>query len=253
MSLRLLEDRVALVTGAGVGIGRATALALARAGATIGVHYHRSAAGAEQTRRDIENAGGRALLLQGDLTDEAQANSVVDRLLAQTGRLEVLFNNAGSPVRMVKIEDCPLELWRQAFDVNATSAFLTTRRAIPHLKKSGRGAIVNNLSLSVQTGGSGGAGAYAAAKGALQVLTRTLARELAPHVRVNAIMPGVIATEHHETFSSPAKMEDYRKQTPLARNGQADEVAQAVVFLASDAASFVTGAILDINGGRFLR
>jgi 3-oxoacyl-[acyl-carrier protein] reductase len=107
--------------------------------------------------------------------------------------------------------------------------------------------------LSIQTGGSGGGGVYAAAKGALQVLTRTLARELAPHVRVNAIMPGVIATAHHEMFSTPAKMEEYKKATPLARNGSADEVAQAVVFLASDAASFMTGAILDINGGRFLR
>ena len=101
--------------------------------------------------------------------------------------------------------------------------------------------------------GSGGGGPYAAAKGALQVLTRTLARELAPKVRVNAIMPGVIATLHHETFSTPAKMEDYKKQTPLARNGVADEVAQAVLFLASDASSFMTGAILDINGGRFMR
>ena len=94
-----------------------------------------------------------------------------------------------------------------------------TRRAIPHLRASGNGSIINNLSLSVQTGGSGGGGPYAAAKGALQVMTRTLARELAPQVRVNAIMPGVIETQHHEIFSTPAKMEDYKKQTPLARNG----------------------------------
>ena len=134
-----------------------------------------------------------------------------------------------------------------------TSAFWVTRRAIPHLRASGKGSIVNNLSLSVQTGGANGAGPYAAAKGALQVLTRTLARELAPAVRVNAIMPGVIETRHHEVFSSAAQMEDYRRQTPLGRNGTAEEVAQAVLFLASDAASFITGAILDINGGRFLR
>src|SRR5262249_6871033 len=120
-------------------------------------------------------------------------------------------------------------------------------------RANGRGSIVNNLTLSVQTGGAGGAGPYAAAKGALQVLTRTLARELAPHVRVNAIMPGVIETRHHDVFSTPERMEEYRRQTPLAPNGQADEVAQAVLFLTSDAASFVTGALLDINGGRFLR
>ncbi|HMC66738.1 MAG TPA: SDR family oxidoreductase, partial [Gemmataceae bacterium] len=100
---------------------------------------------------------------------------------------------------------------------------------------------------------AGGAGPYAAAKGALQVMTRTLARELAPQVRVNAIMPGVIQTRHHEVFSTPERMEEYRKQTPLDRVGTVEEVANAVLFLASDAASFITGAMLDINGGRFLR
>jgi 3-oxoacyl-[acyl-carrier protein] reductase len=178
---------------------------------------------------------------------------VVDRTVAEFGRLDVLVNNAGSPVRMCRIEDCPLDLWRRAFDVNVTSAFLVTRRAIPHLRAGGRGSIVNVLSLSVQTGGSGGAGPYAAAKGALQVLTRTLARELAPQVRVNAVMPGVIETRHHEVFSSPEKMDDYRRQTPLGRNGTAEEVAQAVLFLAGDASGFLTGALLDVNGGRFLR
>src|SRR5205807_72202 len=136
---------------------------------------------------------------------------------------------------------------------NVTAAFLVTRQAIPHLRKSGRGCIINNLSLSIQTGGANGAGPYAAAKGALQVLTRTLARELAPQVRVNAIMPGVIETRHHEVFSAPARMEEYRRQTPLGRNGQAEEVAEAVLFLASDASSFLTGALLDVSGGRFLR
>jgi 3-oxoacyl-[acyl-carrier protein] reductase len=248
-----LADRVALVTGAGVGIGRAAALALARAGAAVGVHYHTSAAGAQETADAIRAAGGTAHLLPGDLTVEADTNAVVDRLVEQAGRLDILFNNAGSPLRMVPLEECPTELWRRVFDVNVTSAFLVTRRAIPHLRRTGNGSIINNLSLSVQTGGSGGGGVYAAAKGALQVMTRTLARELAPSVRVNGIMPGVIATSHHEIYSTPAKMDDYRRQTPLARNGTADDVAQVVLFLAGDAARFMTGALLDINGGRFLR
>ncbi len=248
-----LHSRVALVTGAGVGIGRAAALALARAGATVGVHFHSSADGAAEVVREIEAMGSKAYLLPGDLTSEADADQVVDTLIASAGRLDILFNNTGSPVEMVPIERCTLDHWRRVFDVNMTSAFLVTRRAIPHLRASGHGSIVNNLSLSVQTGGSGGAGPYAAAKGALQVFTRTLAKELAPHVRANAIMPGVIATQHHEKFTTPAKMDDYRAQTPLARNGDADEVADAVVFLASDASRFMTGAILDINGGRFLR
>jgi len=248
-----LQGRVALVTGAGVGIGQAAAIALARAGAFVGIHYHSSADGARQTLQTIRAAGSDGLLLPGDLTREEDANAVVDQLVQAKGRLDILFNNAGSPLRMVPFAEMPLDLWRQVFDVNLTSAFLVTKRAVGHLRASGHGAIVNNLTLSMQTGGSGGAAAYAASKGALHMLTRTLAKELAPQVRTNAIMPGVIETRHHEVYSTPEKLAGYRQQTPLGRNGTADEVAEAVVFLASDAAGFINGAILDINGGRFLR
>jgi 3-oxoacyl-[acyl-carrier protein] reductase len=248
-----LRGRVALVTGAGVGIGRAVAEALAGAGAVVGLHYHQSEAGAREALAAIEANGGRGVLLQGDLSLPEQAARVVDELVAQTGRLDVLVNNAGSPLRRSRIEDCPLELWQQVLAVNLTSAFVVTQRAIPHLRASGRGAIVNNLTLSVQTGGANGAGPYAVAKGGLQVLTRTLARELAPAVRVNAVMPGVIETRHHEQFSTPERMEQYRRETPLGRNGRAEEVAEVVLFLAGDGARFVTGALVDINGGRFLR
>jgi 3-oxoacyl-[acyl-carrier protein] reductase len=248
-----LRSRAALVTGAGIGIGRAVALALGRAGAFVGIHYHTSEREAAETLDNLRASGGNGLLLPADLTVEEQARAVVERLVAETGRLDVLVNNAGSPVQRTRIEDCPTELWHRIFDVNVTSAFLVTRQAIPHLRASGHGSIINNLTLSVQTGGSGGAGVYAAAKGALQVLTRTLARELAPQVRANAIMPGVIETRHHEVFSTPEKMEEYRRQTPLGRNGTAEEVAEAVLFLAGDASRFITGAILDVNGGRFLR
>jgi 3-oxoacyl-[acyl-carrier protein] reductase len=248
-----LKGRVALVTGGAVGIGRAAVLALARAGAIVGIHYHQSKSEAEETAELVRQTDGTAFLLQADLTDEAQANGVVDRLLDQAGRLDILFNNAGSPLARSRIEDCPTELWRRAFDLNVTAAFFVTRRAILALRASGHGCVINNLTLSVQTGGANGAGPYAAAKGALQVLTRTLARELAPEVRVNAIMPGVIETRHHEIFSTPERMEEYRQQTPLGRNGTAEEVAQVVLFLASDASSFLTGALLDVNGGRFLR
>lgn len=248
-----LSGRAALITGAGVGIGRAAAMELARAGAVVGIHYRSSKTEAEATLDEITRAGGQGILLPGDLTLEAAANQVVDQFVAFAGRLDIVFNNAGDPLQRSTIENCSLELWKHCFDVNVHSAFLITRRAIPHLKGTGNGSIINNLSLSVQTGGSGGAGPYAAAKGALQVFTRTLSRELAPVVRANAIMPGVVETRHHDVFTTAEKMEDYRRQTPLGRNSQAAEIAQTVLYLASDASKFVTGALIDLNGGRFLR
>jgi len=244
---------VALITGAGVGIGREMALTLAQAGAFVGVHFNQSRAEAEQTLADLRAAGGEGMLLQGDLTRPDQCAAVVDRLVEETGRLEILVNNAGAPVERAKIEECSLELWNQILSTNLTSAFLVTQRAIPHLRKSGHGAIVNNLSLSVQTGGANGAGAYAIAKGGLQVMTRTLARELAPDVRTNSIMPGVIETRHHELFTAPERMQQYREGTPLGRNGQPEEVAATIRFLVSDEARFINGALIDISGGRFLR
>jgi 3-oxoacyl-[acyl-carrier protein] reductase len=248
-----LGGRVALVTGAGVGIGRATALALGAAGAFVGIHCNASRREADEILAMLTSQGGRGILLQADLTVEEQAIEIVTRLVQEVGRLDILVNNAGSPVQRCRIEDCSTELWRQIFDVNVTSAFWVTRQAIPHLRASGHGSVINNLTLSVQTGGANGAGPYAAAKGALQVLTRTLARELAPQVRVNAIMPGVIETRHHEAFSSAERLEQYRRETPLGRNGTPEEVAEVVCFLAGDSSRFVTGALIDISGGRFLR
>jgi len=248
-----LSGRVALMTGAGVGIGRAAAIVLAGAGATVAIHCHRSTEAAHETLEKVELAGGRGFVLPADLTREDEAAQVVDATVTRAGGLDILFNNAGDPLARSELEVCPTELWMNAFQVNVHAAFFVTRRAIPHLKKSGRGSIINNLSLSVQTGGSGGAGPYAAAKGALNVFTRTLARELAPRVRANAVMPGVVETRHHEVFSTPEKMADYRRQTPLGRNATAEEIGQAVLFLASDASSFMTGGVIDLNGGRFLR
>ena len=248
-----LQGRAALVTGAGVGIGRAIALALAEAGAKVAIHCHSSREAAVALQHQIVAAGGAAVVVPADLAEAAEAAEAVDRAVERFGRLDILVNNAGSVVARARIEDCPLELWQQAIAVNLTSAFAVTQRAIPHLRASRNGAIVNNLSLSVQTGGANGAGAYAAAKGGLLVLTRTLARELAPEVRTNAIMPGVIETQHHEQFTTQERMAEYRLQTPLGRNGSAEEVAAAVLFLVSDGARFINGALVDVNGGRFLR
>ena len=248
-----LSGKTALVTGAGVGIGRATALVLAEAGAFIGIHYRSSEAEAASALEEIRSLGSDGVLLKADLTEEEPANSIVDQLIKKSGRLDILVNNAGDIIERARIEDCSLGVWKKTMDVNMTSAFLVTKHAIPHLRASGSGRIVNILSLSVQTGGANGAGSYAAAKGALAVFTRTLARELAPKVRTNSICPGVVETRHHEVHTNAERMAEYRRETPLGRNGTAEEVAMAVLYLASDAGAFTNGALIDVNGGRFLR
>ena len=248
-----LTGKVALVSGAGVGIGQAVALALGQAGAFIGIHYHSSKEGAEKLRDQLLSQKIKCLLLPADLTNEDDANAIVDKLVSETGRLDILVNNGGGLVNRAKIEECTLKDWNRSIDLNLTSAFLLTKRAIPHLRATGSGRIVNILSLSVQTGGANGGGSYAAAKGGLMVFTHTLAKELAPQVRTNSVMPGTVETQHHEIHSTEEMLENYRKQTPLGRNTFAEEVASSVLFLASDMSSHINGALIDISGGRFLR
>jgi 3-oxoacyl-[acyl-carrier protein] reductase len=248
-----LSGKVALVTGGAVGIGKASVEALAKAGAFVGIHYHSSKDAAEALLKQLQACNLKAMLLPGDLTNEDEARQVISRLVSEAGRLDILVNNSGGLVKRAKIEECSVEVWRRSLDLNSTSAFLITKHAIPHLRATGSGRIINLLSLSVQTGGANGAGAYAAGKGALMVFTHTLAKELAPHVRTNSIMPGTVETQHHEIHSTPEMLENYRKQTPLGRNTMAEEVASSVLFLASDMSSHINGALIDISGGRFLR
>ncbi len=248
-----LTGKVAFISGAAVGIGRATALALGRAGAFIGIHYYSSQAAAESLLAELSAQNIKAMLLPADLTQEAQANAVIEQLVSTAGHLDIVVNNSGGLVKRAKIEDCTLDNWNKSLDINLTSAFLLTKHAIPHLRATGNGRIINILSLSVQTGGANGGGSYAAAKGGLMVFTHTLAKELAPQIRTNSVMPGTVETQHHEIHSTAEMMENYRKQTPLGRNTFAEEVASSVLFLASDMSSHINGALIDISGGRFLR
>lgn len=243
-----LDGRRALVTGGGTGIGRTVALALARAGADVAVTFrtHDGEVVAEEIRALGRRSGAFAL----DATDETAVNDVVARASAALGGpIDTLVNNAGGLVGRVTVAEMSLEHWRTVMDVNVTSAFLVTRKVVATIPDGGR--IIMLGSIAGETGGSAGSAAYAASKTALEGLTRGLARELAPRgTTVNLVAPGYITdTPFHETFSSPAKRAATVEGIPLGRAGHPDDVAAAVRWLASPAASFVTGTITHVNGG----
>jgi len=244
-----LSGKTALVTGGNVGIGRAIALALAEAGADVAITYF--AHEGDETVRAIQVHGRRSLALRLDATDSAAANAVVGQVANFFGgRIDILVNNAGGLVERAPIAQMSDALWRRVFEVNVTSAFYCARAVIPLMSASG-GRIVNMGSIAAHHGGSGGAVAYAAAKGAIHSFTRGLAKELAPQgITVNAVAPGfILETPFHPTFTSEAAQQASIAQTALKRAGAPADVAGAVLYLVSDLAAFVTGEIVEVNGG----
>jgi 3-oxoacyl-[acyl-carrier protein] reductase len=249
-----LEGKRVLITGASTGIGRACAILAAREGASpIGINFAAHPEEAEETARGVQREGALPILLQADVTIEDQAQRMVEEFHARAGGLDVLVNNAGALLQRHPIENMPTELWRRVFALNADGTFFVTRAAIPYLKQS-RGSIVNITSVAAYTGGGPGSVHYASAKGAMATFTIGLAKELAPYgIRVNAVAPGPIATPFHERFSSPEQVQQFEQSTLLRRLGRAEEVAEVVIFLASDAASYITGCTIDVNGGMYFR
>ncbi len=245
-----LSDTTALVTGGGRGIGRAVAEALAAAGAAVVVNYLADEAAASRTVAGIRASGGRAWAVQADVADPGQ----VEALFAQAGRhlgdrLDILVNNAGGPGTRRTVGEMTLEEWRRCLAVNLDGVFLCTRAALP-LLADGRGRIVNVTSISARTGGPPGAGHYAAAKGGVSNFTRTCAKELAPRgITVNGVAPGVIDTDLHRRGTSAEELAAVTAQVPLERLGTSEEVAAAVVFLCGEEARYITGEILEVNGG----
>ena len=248
-----LENKVGLITGASSGIGAATAELLAEMGALVAIGYHKNEAGAEAVRARIVNAGGNAITIRADVRDPDQILPLVTHAVAELGPIDILVNNAGSLVERQKIAEMTPRRWDEVMDLNLKSAMLCSQAVMPSMIERKRGAIVNVVSIAGRTGGGPGAGAYAAAKGGLIALTKAMAKELAPHgVRVNAISPGVIDTPFHEVFSTPEMMSGFAASTPLGRVGTPGECASVVAFLASDAASFIVGETIEVNGGQLM-
>jgi 3-oxoacyl-[acyl-carrier protein] reductase len=244
-----LNRRRAIVTGAGRGIGRAIATALAGAGAEVVVHYHRSKDAAEEAASEIRSMGGQAWTEQADLTDASQARALFARVREKWDSLDVLVNNAGDLVQRCPVADFPDELLETVTKLNFYSVVYASRAAVSMLKDGTNPSIINVSSIAAHNGGSNGGAVYAATKAAVHTLTRGMAKELAPLIRVNGISPGVALTDFHRTHNTPANLEVVRNNTPLKRLGTAEDQAAAVVFLASAGASFITGEIIEINGG----
>lgn len=242
-------SRMILITGASTGIGAATALRLA-AGNHIVVHYHRSQEAAQQVADQVAQRGGQPLLVEADLSTEAGCRRLADTLTQNYGKLDVLVNNAGGLVQRRLARNIQWDLFLKVFSLNTFSAMYLSSLCIPLLEKGEDPSIVNITSIAIRHGAPT-ATIYGAAKGALDVFTRGLAKELAPTIRVNAVAPGVIDTPFHQKYSTPEQMAQFKAQTPLARLGTADEVAQAIVFCTES--SFLTGETIDVNGGLFMR
>lgn len=247
-----LTGKLVLVTGAGTGIGQGIALEAAREGAAVVLHYAHSSRGAHEAVEEITKQGGQAVAIQADLGQVAECRRIITAAREFLGGLDVLVNNAGV-TRTVPFLETSEEIYTEVFDINMRGYFFCAQAAVPHLLARGGGTILNITSVHAFAGLPGHA-AYAATKGAIVAFTRELAAELAPqHIRVNAIGPGVIEVpRYYET------MPDYRRATasrwvPWGRVGLPEDIGKAAVFLISDAADFITGQVVYVDGGTTTR
>lgn len=246
-----LEGKTAIVTGGTRDIGRSCSVKLAKAGANIAVNYLNNKTAGDETVAEIEKAGGKAILVKGDMTQKADVDSLVAATREAFGNdIHVLVNNVGGLVARKKLDEMDEDFFNHVMALNLNSTFLTTQAVVPHMPAGS--SIVNLASLAGRDGGGGGASAYATAKGAVMTFSRGMAKELGPNgIRVNALCPGMIDTTFHDTFTPDAVRKSVEASVPLRRQGHPDDCANLVAYLASDDSAYITGANIDINGGMF--
>ena len=245
---------VLIVTGASRGIGAACARMGGRRGYAVCVNYLGSEDAARSVVRDVEAGGGRALAVQADVSRESEVVRLFEAVDRGLGRVTALINNAGIPLKAGKVVDCEETTLNRLWAVNVTSLFLCSREAVRRMSTARGGAggsIVNVSSAAARLGGGGSLVHYAASKGAPDTFTKGLADEVATEgIRVNAVRPGIILTDIHAAMGIPERVEQLTKVVPMRRPGTAEETAEAILWLLSPAASYVTAANLDVAGGR---
>lgn len=250
----MTNTKVLLVTGAGRGIGAATALLAAARGYAVCVNYLNNQAAAESVVAAITQAGGRAIAVAADVAQEAEVLRMFGIVDQTFGRLTALVNNAGILARQMRLEHMDAARLNHVFATNITGSFLCAREAVRRMSSrhgGAGGAIVNLSSMAARLGAPGEYIDYAASKGAIDAMTVGLAREVAAEgIRVNAVRPGVIHTEIHASGGEPDRIERVKGSVPMQRGGQAIEVAQAILWLLSEEASYTTGSFIDVAGGR---
>lgn len=246
--------KVMLITGASRGIGAATARLAAAEGYALCLNFHHRADAAQQLLEELKSTGTQAIAVAADVADETQVARLFATIDEQFGRLDVLVNNAGMLERQMRLDEMDAARLMRVFAVNVTGSFLCAREAVKRMstRYGGKGgSIVNVSSIAAKLGAPNEYIDYAAAKGAIDSMTLGLAKEVAAEgIRVNAVRPGVIRTEIHASGGEPGRVERVRASVPMGRGGEAEEVAEAILWLAGEKASYTSGALLDVSGGR---